>query len=96
MYHSSTLEVMVASPSDLTTARSSRSNAIHDWNAHESRAKHVVLLPVMWETHSWPEAGGHPQHILNRQLEDDADILVAVLWTRLGTPTPGASSGTGP
>lgn len=94
MYHSATLEVMIASPSDLTTARSKISNAVHDWNAHESRAHHVVLLPVMWETHSWPQAGGHPQQILNRQLADGADILVAVLWTRLGTATPGAPSGT--
>ncbi|MHB8395568.1 MAG: hypothetical protein ACYDC5_13990 [Candidatus Dormibacteria bacterium] len=94
MYRSSVLGVMVASPSDVRDERTLIRGAIHEWNAHDARPNHVVLLPVMWETHSWPEAGDRPQKILNRQLADDSDILIAIFWTRLGTPTQDASSGT--
>jgi nucleoside 2-deoxyribosyltransferase len=38
--------------------------------------------------------GDHPQSILNRQLVDRCDLLVAVFRTRLGTPTPHGPSGT--
>lgn len=38
--------------------------------------------------------GDHPQAIINRQIVDKSDILVGVFWTRLGTPTESAESGT--
>jgi len=37
--------------------------------------------------------GDRPQAIINKQLVDDADILVAVFWTKLGTATGAAMSG---
>lgn len=38
--------------------------------------------------------GNHPQSIINWQLLKTSDLLIAVFWTRLGTPTPNAPSGT--
>jgi hypothetical protein len=40
------------------------------------------------------ELGGPPQEILNHQLVESADILVGVFWTRVGTKTVAAASGT--
>lgn len=54
----------------------------------------MVLLPLRWETHSSPELGSSPQSIINRQIVDSCDIAVGVFWTRLGTPTDAAESGT--
>jgi len=48
----------------------------------------------MWETGSVPEMGDHPQHILNDQMLATSDLLVAMFWSRIGTPTPTAKSGT--
>jgi hypothetical protein len=48
----------------------------------------------MWESASVPELGKHPQHILNERIIADSDLLVAIFWSKLGTPTPTASSGT--
>ncbi len=53
-----------------------------------------VLEPVMWETHSTPEFGSRPQAALNRQLVDTCDALVGTFWTRIGSPTGEAPSGT--
>jgi hypothetical protein len=38
--------------------------------------------------------GAEPQAIINRRVLSDADILIGIFWTRLGTPTPGYASGT--
>jgi len=38
--------------------------------------------------------GSRPQAVINRQIVDDCDMAVAVFWTRLGTPTGEAESGT--
>lgn len=38
--------------------------------------------------------GERPQAVINRQVLADCDLLVAVFWTRLGSPTGEAPSGT--
>jgi len=53
-----------------------------------------MLLPILWETSATPEFGDRPQAIVNRQLVDTADLLISTFWTRLGTPTGIAQSGT--
>lgn len=51
-------------------------------------------MPVGWETHSSPAMGDRPQAIINKQLLAEADLLVAVFWTKLGSPTGKTASGT--
>jgi hypothetical protein len=51
-------------------------------------------MPVMWETHATPEMGERAQALINRQVLDKCDLLVAVFWTRIGSPTGSAPSGT--
>ncbi|WP_257227555.1 DUF4062 domain-containing protein [Acinetobacter sp. YH16032] len=53
-----------------------------------------MLNPVGWETHVAPEMGNHPQVIINKRILDDADILIGIFWTRLGTETGEYASGT--
>jgi hypothetical protein len=48
----------------------------------------------MWELDATPQFGLDPQAAVNEQLVDSSDILVAILWTRLGSPTPRSPSGT--
>lgn len=67
---------------------------IHDWNTSAEPTQGINLEPVMWETHATPEMGDRPQAIINRQLVDDCDILMGVFWTRIGSPTGVAVSGT--
>jgi hypothetical protein len=86
--------VLIASPGDLHEERAVVSGAIEAWNAQHSAAEGVVLLPVRWETHTRPESGTRPQEAINRQIVDDCDILVGLFWTRLGTNTGVAASGT--
>ena len=86
--------VLVASPSDCAQERRAVPEVIHYWNSIHTRATGAILEPVLWETHARPELGDRPQAIINKQLVDISDILVGTFWTRLGTSTGAAESGT--
>lgn len=88
------VKVMIASPSDVAKERQLIRDVIHEWNAINAEDRKVILIPVGWETHSVPDMGDRPQGIINKQLLKTCDLLVAVFWTRLGSPTGIAASGT--
>jgi hypothetical protein len=69
-------------------------NTIQAWNDLNSSERQIVLLPLRWETHAAPEYGHRPQGVINRQVVDHCDLLVGIFWTRIGSPTGVAESGT--
>ncbi len=92
--HSKVYRVMIGSPSDLSDERLAATAAVNDWNVQHADAEGAVLLPVKWETHATPTSGVRPQSTINDQLVDRCDILVGMFWTKLGTATGVAASGT--
>lgn len=88
------LRVLVASPGDVGEERNVIPEIINDWNTINSVISKIVLMPVKWETHSAPLMGDRPQAIINKQLVKDCDVLIGVFWTRVGTNTGVAISGT--
>ena len=93
-YAATVLDVMIASPSDVPQERRIIRDVIAEWNAVNAKDRKVVLMAIGWETHSVPEMGHRPQAIINGQLLKHADLLVGVFWTRIGSPTGAARSGT--
>lgn len=93
-YNARVLKVMLASPSDVSQERRVARDVVHDWNAIHAEDRGVALMPVGWDTHSSPEMGDSPQTIINKQVLAGCDLLVAIFWARLGSPTGGALSGT--
>jgi hypothetical protein len=86
--------VLVASPSDMSEERQVATDAINEWNSLHSVTESIVLLPVKWETHAMPQTGVRPQEAINSQLVETSDILVGMFWTKIGTDTGVAESGT--
>jgi hypothetical protein len=86
--------VLIASPSDLAEERQIATEAINEWNSQYAMAEGAVLLPVKWETHATPRSGVRPQQAINEELVQSSDILVGMFWTRFGTNTGIAESGT--
>lgn len=93
-YQALVLPVMIASPGDVNTERAIIRDVLHEWNDIHSSVNNVVLLPVGWETHSSPELGQPAQVLINERILKKCDLLVAVFWTRVGTPTLEEKSGT--
>lgn len=93
-YDATVIEVLISTPSDVRAEREIIRDVIGDWNAANSRHWGMVLSPVGWEKHSHPEMGESPQGVINRTIGENADLLVAVFHTRIGTPTGEHESGT--
>lgn len=85
------VNVIIASPSDLQEERDSIPALFNSWNSTKSD---ILIEPIMWESGVVPAMGDHPQSIINDQIIDKGDLLVAMFWSKIGTPTPNAKSGT--
>jgi len=91
-----TIKIFLASPSDVVEERDALSRVVREINdvlAYLAPEKHLNLELVRYETHAYPDIGP-PQSVINRQIPLDYDILVGVMWSRCGTPTERAASGT--
>lgn len=86
--------MLIASPRDLPEERVAAGRAIERWNATYGAPRGVILEAVRWELATVLGAGARTQDVVNHQIVDDADILVAMFWTVVGTPTGGYESGT--
>ena len=89
-----TYDVLIACPSDCAPEKRIVIDAINGWNRANSRRTGVHLQPVTWDQDGVPRVGGRAQAILNEDIVDRSDILVAIFWTRLGSRTKVADSGT--
>ena len=86
--------VFVASPSDMQPERDALAEVIHELNSTWSRKFGTRLALVRWETHGVPGFGTDAQDVLTREIPDDADIFIGLMWGKYGTPTSRAGSGT--
>ena len=86
--------MLIASSSDLVEERQIATEVINEWNSQHAEAESVMLLPMKWETQATPRSGIRPQEAINDQLVHTSDILIGMFWTRLGTNTGIAESGT--
>lgn len=93
-YSATVFNVLIASPSDVPSAREAIAQGLHEWNSLNSEDHSKVLLPVMWESHSAPLMGDRPQEIINKQVVRNCDILIGTFGTRIGSHTGKEESGT--
>jgi len=94
MRRAAVLRVLIGSPSDLKDERLAVTDAINEWNVQHADNVGTVLMPIKWETHVVPATGVRPQSAINDQIVDGCDLLIGMFWTRIGTSTGVASSGT--
>jgi hypothetical protein len=85
---------MIASPGDVSEERDVIRTTLHDWNDINSVNSRIMLAPLGWDSHSSPELGVRPQELINERVLKNCDLLIGVFWTRLGSPTGNAQSGT--
>ncbi len=86
--------ILLAAPSDVTEEHALVEEAINDWNVPHGDGAGARMELMNWRTHAHPEAGRPPQALINRQFADRADVVIAIFWRRLGSPTGTAASGT--
>jgi hypothetical protein len=89
-----TITIFLASPADVTPERELVSRTIYEWNQINGSQRSVLFELIRWEDSISAGFGSDGQDVINRQIDDRYDILIALFWTRLGSQTPRASSGT--
>lgn len=86
--------VFLAAPSDVTEELLVVEGLLRDWNLQHGQARAARVEFVNWRTHTYPATGKRPQALVNKQAFDACDLVIAIFWSRFGTPTRRASSGT--
>jgi WD40 repeat protein len=90
------LLIFLASPSDVPTERRYVEEVVADLNRTVAPDKGVMLQVVRWENDAFPGYGQDAQALINAQIAEMVKyaLFVGIMWNRLGTPTPRATSGT--
>ena len=88
------ISIFLASPGDLSDERERLAEVIQTWNTTSSRHFGQRLELRRWESDAYPGLGTDPQAVINKQIPDDCDIFIGIMWGRVGTPTGRAESGT--
>jgi hypothetical protein len=86
--------IFLASPSDVGDERQRFVEVIGEWNKAWSRELGLRLDVQRWEDNAYPAIGEDAQDVINGQIPDDYDLFVGIMWSRFGTPTTRAGSGT--
>jgi hypothetical protein len=89
------LLIFLASPADVSRERGYVKEVIDDLNSSFAE-KGIVLEVKTWEKDTVPGYGKDPQAIVNEQITEMAEysLFVGIMWNRVGTETPRATSGT--
>lgn len=90
----SVVQILVASPGDVADERRVVGEVVAEINRVWGSDLGVTLVPVGWELNVYPTFAEDAQAVVNDQIGDDYDIFLGIFWSRAGTPTPRAQSGT--
>ncbi|MGV8144806.1 MAG: hypothetical protein ACP5OJ_09370, partial [Methanothermobacter sp.] len=88
------IKILVASPSDVVAERMELERIIKRLNDTWSNFMGIRFDLLKWETHSIPGIDKDPQKLISKQMGNDYDIFLGILWTKFGTPTTTHESGT--
>lgn len=86
--------VVICGPSDVSKEVDIASGVVDDWNRINSDTRGIFVRHTHWRYDTAPDLSARPQEVINRQIIDSADILVAILWSRMGSSTGLYASGT--
>jgi len=88
------IRVMAAYPSDVAEEAATLDSIASDLNRTIGDLHGIRFEILNWLRDVRPGLGSDAQDVINRQIGDGYEILIATFWTRAGTPTPRAKSGT--
>jgi hypothetical protein len=88
------LNVTLCGPGDVSREIKIAEKTIEAWNLANRMLTGCSLICQHWSTHSAPDMGARGQQVIDHQMIDKSDLVIAVFWARLGTPTGLADSGT--
>lgn len=83
-------EFLISCPSDIKKEIDIIVEEISKYNDTEGRDKDIYIQHKHWNSHTYPEYGGvekGAQTIINKQILENCDAVIAIFWSRFGSPT---------
>ncbi|MDO3413399.1 hypothetical protein QWJ34_26860 [Saccharibacillus sp. CPCC 101409] len=87
-------DILISCTSEVSDEIKIIKECIERFNRALGADKGIILNAKHWSTDSYPESGGKPQELLNKQFVLECDLAIGVFWTKFGTPTENYGSGT--
>ena len=88
------IKIFISCPSDIIDELNSIEIVVQEINKTSGKQNGYSLELLNWETDTYTQIGDDPQDVINTQIESEYDILVGLLWQKVGTPTKRDKSGT--
>jgi hypothetical protein len=88
------LHLTLCGPGDVQKEIDIAREVITNWNTQHGDGLGLYVKHQHWKTDAYPDASERGQGVINRQLIDTSDILICIFWSRFGSPTGVADSGT--
>jgi hypothetical protein len=87
------IRIFIASPGDTQEERISASQIIEELNKINP-IENIEFELIKWETHTYSGIGDDAQDVINKEIDDNYDIFIGLMWKKFGSPTKRSSSGT--
>ena len=88
------IKIALCGPSDVRKELDVAGKVVTEWNIQHGDALGTMIKVQHWITDSAPDMSERGQAIINKQMIDESEIVIAIFWSRFGTPTGHAQSGT--
>ena len=88
------IKCLIASPGDVTQERDICETVFEELNRELGSVLNFRIESVRWEKDAHAGCGEYGQEVINRQIDDLYDLFLGIMYSRFGTPTPVAGSGT--
>ena len=86
--------LMISSSSDVKTEIEIINRVVDNINDSIGFSMNIFVKTLYWSKNVMPEAGEYPQSIINKQILDKSDAIIAIFGNRIGSPTQHYESGT--
>ena len=88
------IRCFIASPSDTEKERNICESIFSELNKGIGVSYGVELKSLRWEYDVRPSIGLDGQDVINKQIGRDYDLFIGIMYTKFGSPTSRAESGT--
>lgn len=86
--------LMISCPSDVKTEIEIINRVVDNINDSIGFSMNIFVKTLYWSKNVMPEAGDYPQSIINKQILDKSDAIIAIFGNKIGSPTQHYESGT--
>ena len=88
------LQILISAPSDVKKEIDIAIKIIENFNVTTGRVNNITLIPIHWQRDSFHEEDESAQKLLNQQIYDDSDIVLAIYKTKFTSQSGLWDSGT--